>query len=353
MIIIIGAGLSGLLTAYRLKKAGIPFKILEARDRIGGRINTIFGTNDAPMEIGATWFGDQHINLKALLEELGIEYFEQYMDSIVHYQASLTSPAELVKIPSQAPSYRIEGGTSNLINSLFKEINKNDILLNQTVKEIKSLGDSIQVITDKVFEGSRVVLAIPPKLWAKRILFEPNLPSDLMQIAEQTHTWMEDSIKIALTYKQPFWQAEGRSGTLFSNAGPITEFYDHCNSDRTKFALCGFINSSYKKLDDNDRRALVIAQLKSVFGAKAEEFLDYQECVWSKEENTFEVSEIPHYPHQNNGNQIFRHSFFEDKLVFSSSESASESPGYMDGAVFSANYIAKKLIALNGLKAIQ
>ncbi|MBC7418283.1 MAG: NAD(P)-binding protein [Pedobacter sp.] len=31
MILIIGAGLSGLLTAYRLKRAGIPFKIIEAR----------------------------------------------------------------------------------------------------------------------------------------------------------------------------------------------------------------------------------------------------------------------------------------------------------------------------------
>jgi monoamine oxidase len=352
MIIIIGAGLSGLLTAYRLKKVGIPFKILEARDRIGGRIHTVFGTNETPIEMGATWFGNQHRHLKALLEELGIEYFEQYMERTVYYQASPSSPTELVQIPSQAPSYRIFGGTSNLINTLYQKLDKNDIILNQSVTEIKFQSDSVQLIADQIFVGSRVVLAIPPKLWAKRILFEPNLPADLIQIAEQTHTWMEDSIKIALTYKQPFWLAEGRSGTLFSNAGPITEFYDHCNSERSRYALCGFINSSYKELGDRERRALVIAQLKDVFGAKVEEFMDYQECVWSREENTFEAAEIPHYPHQNNGNQIFRQSYFGDKLVFSSSESASESPGYMDGAVCSANLTAKKLIAFNGLKQI-
>ncbi|WP_075351986.1 flavin monoamine oxidase family protein [Algoriphagus marinus] len=352
MIIIIGAGLSGLLTAYRLKKVGIPFKILEARDRIGGRIHTVFGTNETPMEMGATWFGNQHRHLKALLEELGIEYFEQYMDRTVYYQASPTSPTELVQIPSQAPSYRIYGGSSNLINTLCQKLDKNDIILNQSVTEIKFLSDSVQVIADQIFEGSQVVLAIPPKLWAKRILFEPNLPADLIQIAEQTHTWMEDSIKIALTYKEAFWQVEGQTGTLFSNAGPITEFYDHCNSERTKFALCGFINSSYKQLGDAERRALVIAQIKSVFGPKAEDFMDYQECVWSMEELTFEASDIPHYPHQNNGNQFFRQSFFEDKLVLSSSESASESPGYMDGAVCSADLVAKKIIALN-LKSIE
>jgi len=342
MIIIIGAGLSGLLAAYKLKKAGIPFKILEARARIGGRINTVFGTDETPMEMGATWFGNQHRNLKALLEELGIEYFEQYMDRTVYYQASPTSATELVQIPSQAPSYRIFGGTSNLINTLYQKLDQNDIILNQNVKEIKFLSDSVQVTTDKIYVGNRVVLAIPPKLWAKRIRFEPNLPDDLIQIAQQTHTWMEDSIKIALTYKEAFWQAEGQSGTLFSNAGPITEFYDHCNSERTKFALCGFINPSFHQLGVAERRALVIAQIKNVFGPKAEDFMDYQECVWSREEHTFEASDIPHFPHQNNGNQIFRQTFFENKLVFSSSESASESPGYMDGAVCSADLVAKK-----------
>jgi len=60
MVIIIGAGLSGLLTGYRLKKEGIPFKILEARNRVGGRINTVNGINNTPIEMGATWFTNQH-----------------------------------------------------------------------------------------------------------------------------------------------------------------------------------------------------------------------------------------------------------------------------------------------------
>jgi monoamine oxidase len=59
-VIIIGAGLSGLSTAYQLKKAGINFKIIEAQDRIGGRIETIYGQDDTPMEMGATWFGKEH-----------------------------------------------------------------------------------------------------------------------------------------------------------------------------------------------------------------------------------------------------------------------------------------------------
>lgn len=133
MIIIIGAGLSGLLTAYHLKKQGIPFKVLEARARVGGRINTLFGADHTPVEMGATWFGLQHRYLIALLEELRIDYFEQYMKGSVFFQPFSTSPAESIQLPAQSPSYRISGGTSNLIDTLYQKLAENEVLLNQSV----------------------------------------------------------------------------------------------------------------------------------------------------------------------------------------------------------------------------
>jgi len=343
MVIIIGAGLSGLLTGYRLKKEGIPFKILEARNRVGGRINTVNGINNTPIEMGATWFTNQHKYLLALLEELEIDSFKQHMGSNVFFQSSYTSPIQSIQIPSQQPSYRISDGTSNLTDTLLRKLDNNDVILNQSVKGIKCHKNSVQVIAKEVFEGNMVVLAVPPKLWSKKILFEPHLPQNLMDVAKQTHTWMEDSIKIALTYSLPFWEQENLSGTFYSNVGPITEFYDHCNHKRSKYALCGFISSSFKNLTHAERRISVINQIKNVYGVKAEKFIDYEECVWSKEENTFEVSDIFLYPHQNNGNPIFRKTYFDDKLLISSSESALEFPGYMDGAVYSANVTAEKI----------
>jgi monoamine oxidase len=347
MVIIIGAGLSGLLTAYRLKKEGIPFKILEARTRVGGRINTIYGTGHAPVEMGATWFGNHHKQLIALLDELEINYFEQYMEGRSFFQPYSNAAANAIQIPSQPPNYRIAGGTSKLINTLCQQFDEDELILNQSVKEIRCHENGVQVIAKAVFEANTVILAIPPKLWANNILFEPQLPSDLMTVARQTHTWMEDSIKVALTYKQPFWQQENRSGALFSNAGPVTELYDHCNHKRSKYALCGFINDSFKTLTYEKRRASVINQLKTVFGAQAEAFMDYEECIWSKEENTFEASITALYPHQNNGNPIFNEALYSGRLLISSSESASEFPGYMDGAVSSANMTAKKIITSN------
>ncbi len=344
MILIIGAGLSGLLIAYRLKQAGVPFKILEARDRIGGRINTIYGTNTAPIEMGATWFMPSHLNVIKLLNELDINYFEQSMDSKVFYEASPTSALQLVQIPSQAPSFRISGGSSHLINILFKALNETDVLYNQSVKQIMIQENYVEVNAEHTHEGDTVVLAIPPKLWATHITFTPQLPAQLMEIALQTQTWMEDSIKLAITYSQPFWKQKKSSGTLFSNKGPISEFYDQSNHANSKYALCGFINASLKQLTEEERREKVITQLKSMYGKQAEEFTSYEECVWSKEEHTFIASDTFLSPHQNNGHSIYSTHFFDDKLLISSSEVASQFPGYMEGAIVSAQTTAEKLI---------
>jgi monoamine oxidase len=54
--VIVGAGLAGLAAAQRLVCAGHLVNIVEARDRIGGRVWTATdGTSDLPVELGAEW----------------------------------------------------------------------------------------------------------------------------------------------------------------------------------------------------------------------------------------------------------------------------------------------------------
>ncbi|MBF8455912.1 FAD-dependent oxidoreductase [Kaistella sp. G5-32] len=346
MIIIVGAGLSGLLTAYLLKKEGIPFKILESRNRVGGRINTIYRKEEAPIEMGATWFTAQHLNLTALLEDLGISRFEQYMDEEVFYQPQSKFPTQIVEIPKSEPSYRISGGTSTLINNLLECLDSADLFLNESVSQISFKENSVSVKAENIFEGDAVVLALPPKLWANRITFQPELQADLRETALQTHTWMEDSIKVALTFEKPFWKEENLPRTLFSNVGPVTEFYDQSDAENSKFALCGFINSAFKNLSKSERKELVLKQLKTIFGSRITEFLTYEEWVWSEEINTFQDSEHSLFPHQNNGNPIFRSTYFDERLIISGSETSSRFPGYMEGAVISAKESVRKIVEL-------
>jgi len=53
-VIVIGAGMAGLAAAHELTRAGLQVAILEARDRIGGRVHTVRDPSlNYPVELGA------------------------------------------------------------------------------------------------------------------------------------------------------------------------------------------------------------------------------------------------------------------------------------------------------------
>lgn len=85
-VIIVGAGLSGLYAARELKKAGYEPLILEANDRVGGRILTESLLPGLPLELGAQWIGDTHRRMFRLAEELGVETYAQFEDGDTKYE---------------------------------------------------------------------------------------------------------------------------------------------------------------------------------------------------------------------------------------------------------------------------
>ncbi|SMG52045.1 monoamine oxidase [Marivirga sericea] len=335
MIVIIGAGLSGLLTGYRLKEAKIPFKILEAKDRIGGRIFTKMTTKETPLEMGATWFGKQHQSLIKLLAELELNAFPQYTGNFFFFDDPKSPHHGKHKLPQQEANYRIAGGSKSIIEALGNSLGTQDIMLNTKVTDIKESENKLVVSTenDNVFKADQVVLSVPPKIWAHQIRFSPSLPKQMEESAKNTQTWMEDSIKAALEFKKAFWRDHEQPATIMSNFGPFVECYDHTNQQENKFALCGFLNPEFKHLNIKKREQEVFKQLSTILGEEVQQAIGYHEYIWSDDEFVKWPKNIFMQPHQNNGNQIFRESLYDNRLIISGSESAANFPGYMDGAV--------------------
>ena len=344
-VIIIGAGLSGLSTAYQLKKAGINFKILEAQSRLGGRIETIYGKQDTPMEMGATWFGEEHLNLIQLLTELNISYFEQHTEGISLFETMSFEPPQQYFVPANSQSaYRIKGGTFSIIDALYQRIGKENVILNTEVNCIIVEGNKIKIIDTlgNIYFSKQVIIALPPKVANDMIKFTPNLPEGINQIMKKTQTWMSGSVKFSVEYKKAFWKDNGFSGSIFSQSGLATEIYDHSNYENTKFSLKGFLNGSAYHYTHAERKEKVISQLKHYFGAEVEKFESYNDKIW---DNKYiqPKEDIFLSPHFNNGHAVYEDSYMNGSLFFTGTETSNTFSGYMEGAIISSNTVSKRV----------
>jgi monoamine oxidase len=84
-VIVVGAGLSGMIAARAVLAAGLTVLVLEADERVGGRILTEEVLPGVPVELGAQWIGDTHERMFALAAELGVETYPQFDQGATSY----------------------------------------------------------------------------------------------------------------------------------------------------------------------------------------------------------------------------------------------------------------------------
>lgn len=77
-VAVVGAGFAGLTAARKIAAAGRSVVVLEARDRVGGRVHNQPIGDDKVVEMGGQWIGPTQDRMYALAEELGVETFPSY-----------------------------------------------------------------------------------------------------------------------------------------------------------------------------------------------------------------------------------------------------------------------------------
>ncbi|MEI2270420.1 FAD-dependent oxidoreductase [Microbacterium sp. No. 7] len=78
-VVIVGAGAAGLTAAHELRKAGLSVAVLEARERVGGRLWTDV-IDGAMLELGGQWVSPDQDALIDTVAELGLDTFSRYRE---------------------------------------------------------------------------------------------------------------------------------------------------------------------------------------------------------------------------------------------------------------------------------
>jgi len=361
-IVIVGAGLSGLRAASLLTKEGIDCRLLEARDRVGGRVLSTSISNQSErvaFDLGPSWFWPKYEkSIDHVAQELNVETFDQYAKGDVLLERVRNEPPQRLMLPENPDlgAKRFSGGVQSLTDALAETIPPNVIELNTRVTAIRL--DEAEEITIEAEsdDGSReefiaggVILALPPRIVASHIEFTPSLSPSLITELVEKPTWMAGQAKVIVTYEEPFWRKAGLSGFVSSMVGPLQEIHD-ASAETGGYALFGFLGlpaEMRQNLGKDQLKELTIGQLVRLFGPEAENVKDILYKDWAEESETAveeDLLPLRSFPEYDNPHIT---GVWEDKIAFAGTETSTQYGGHLEGAIQSAERAVLEIMGLH------
>lgn len=356
-VLIIGAGLSGLRIAHQLSKRNVNVKIIDSRDRIGGRIqskNTSSSGSLAGIDMGPSWFWPWQQRMIALVQELQLEarVYEQYSEGVAVAEYRNGQLHKQAGIASMAGSLRLEGGLKTLVFELSKAIPPEHIHLNTLVEHITTTDSGIDVFCQQpegniTYVAEHVVVAAPPRVVDESITFTPAWSTNDQALMKQTPTWMAGQAKFCAVYDTPFWREQGLSGDGVSEMGPLGEIHDASAASGAPYALFGFVGvpAPARAGKSEQIKQAAIEQLARMFGDEAAtpSAVFYKD--WAEDSLT-STNADRNGPRAHAHQTVSIEPHWEQKLYWAGSETASPSSGdngYLEGALDAAERVIKQL----------
>lgn len=345
---IIGGGLAGLYAGKQLHAAGIDFKLIEARERLGGRIVSADETgavSEDGFDLGPSWFWpEMQPQFAALVRELGLATFPQHNDGDVIFQRMSRETPWRYRATHQEPqSMRLAGGTGTLVSALAKQLPGEALWTGTRVRQIALAGSKARLLVaradgaEETLVADQVIAAVPPRLLGQ-ISFSPSIDPATAERWGKTPTWMAPHAKFFAVYDRPFWRDAGLSGTAQSLAGPLGEIHDATTASG-KAALFGFPTVGADARSSMGEAALARAcleQFARLFGPEAPQpratiFKD-----WAADPLTATAQDRSAGDHPLPSAAPWVAGAWQEYLSLGGSETSGTEPGYMAGAVSAA-----------------
>lgn len=344
-IAIIGAGLAGLTCAHVLYGRGMTVTVIEAAERIGGRIHALRDAEGKALaDLGPTWVWPPHQPVVASwLDRLGLATFAQANDGDAVIEGYHPAPVR-APLPGQDGMVRIAGGPSAMVQAMAAALPGAALQLNRRITRIDSAIDGL-ILTDHTGHQTaalQVVLATPLRVAAADIAM-PDAPAALLQAMRATPTWMAGQAKAVMLYDRPFWRAQGLSGRIASRIGPLTEVHDHSSADG-QAALFGFIGLPPAARDPAQLKAAIRAQLARCLGPEAGAPLSIMIQDWARDPLICTPADHDG-AHPDLPPAILRQPHMGGRLHLAVSETSSRSPGLIEGALDAGQTTAEAILS--------
>ncbi len=343
--IIVGGGLSGIYAAFLLAARKQSLVLLEARSRLGGRI-LCHAHQGFFADLGPSWYWPMiNPRVNALITTLGLSGYPQFEAGFCRFQDRSGHVENFPGYPMEPPGWRLDGGMISLVNGLLARIPENVIRLNHPVCEIEQRDQGIQVTVGHLdaepvcrINASRVILAVPPRLAARSILFTPDLPYDLTQAMLRASTWMAGQAKFFALYDHADWRNLGLSGQGFSLCGPLGEIHDGSGETESAFGLTGFVGiPALRRKNQETMIPAILNQLTLLYGEGAGQPVRIYYQDWAKDPLTAtEYDQRAAHNHPEFHSPAGKTSIWNHTLHFAGSETADHLGGYLEGALSSA-----------------